>query len=129
MSNGTGALRTKHNPADCLADIVANAERIEQYLLCLDQPSFAAAGLERDAIERCLERICEAVFRLGDRAETLMPGQPLADIRGMGNRLRHAYDRLDVQIVWNTAILRVPELAAAARLALASLAASLGDTA
>jgi len=39
----------------------------------------------------------------------------------MGNRLRHAYDRVDVAIVWNTAKMRLPELAAAARQALAQL--------
>lgn len=47
-----------------------------------------------------------------------MPNQPWSDIRGMGNRLRHAYDRIDVDIVWNTAQMRLPELAAAARRAL-----------
>jgi uncharacterized protein with HEPN domain len=26
----------------------------------------------------------------------LVPGQPWNDIRGMGNRLRHAYDRLSL---------------------------------
>ncbi len=33
----------------------------------------------------------------------------------MGNRLRHAYDRLDLDIVWNTARDRLPALAAEAR--------------
>ena len=50
-----------------------------------------------------------------------MPGQPWSDIRGMGNRLRHAYDRVDVDILWRTATNRVTELAAAARRALAQL--------
>jgi uncharacterized protein with HEPN domain len=50
-----------------------------------------------------------------------MPGQPWSAIRGMGNRLRHAYDRVDVDILWRTAANRVPELAAAARQALAQL--------
>jgi uncharacterized protein with HEPN domain len=50
-----------------------------------------------------------------------MPGQPWSDIRGMGNRLRHAYDRVDVDILWRTATNRVPELAAAARRGLAQL--------
>jgi uncharacterized protein with HEPN domain len=69
----------------------------------------------------CIERVCEAAYRLGQRAEELMPGQPWGDIRGMGNRLRHAYDRLDVAIIWNTAQLRLPELAVDARRALAHL--------
>lgn len=39
----------------------------------------------------------------------------------MGNRLRHAYDRLDIEVVWNTARDRVPALAADARRALERL--------
>ena len=75
----------------------------------------------RDAVERCIERVCEAAHRLGQNAEEVMPEQPWADIRGMGNRLRHAYDRVDVGIIWNTASLRLPPLANAARQALAAL--------
>jgi uncharacterized protein with HEPN domain len=57
-----------------------------------------------------------------------MPGQPWGDIRGMGNRLRHAYDRVDVGIVWNTAQVRLPEIAAEARRALVRLGAERNDS-
>jgi uncharacterized protein with HEPN domain len=50
-----------------------------------------------------------------------MPGQPRGDIRSMGNRLRHAYDRVDLEIVWSTARDRLPALTAEARRALARL--------
>jgi uncharacterized protein with HEPN domain len=110
---------SKHDPADSLADMIENAERIASYLTAMDRQTFARDGKTRDAVERCLERICEAERRLGGRAADLMPGQPWSDIRGMGNRLRHAYDRLDLDIVWNTARDRLPTLAAEARQALA----------
>lgn len=29
-----------------------------------------------------------------------MPGIPWRDIRGIGNRLRHAYDNLDSMLIW-----------------------------
>jgi uncharacterized protein with HEPN domain len=61
----------RHDPADCLADIVENAERIEGYLAGMDRAGFQADGRTRDAVERCVERVCEAVVRLGDRAEAL----------------------------------------------------------
>lgn len=93
----------------------------------MDIAPFEANGLARDAVERCIERVCEAVFRLADRAEALMPGQPWGDIRGIGNRLRHAYDRIDVGILWNTATARVPSLAADARRALDRLEAQSGQ--
>ena len=87
---------SRHDPADSLADIIENAERIESYLVGIDRNAFAGNGLVRDAIERCLERVCEAANRLGEHAAELMPDQPWGDIRGMGNRLRHAYDRISL---------------------------------
>jgi uncharacterized protein with HEPN domain len=112
---------SKHDPGDSLADIIENAERIESYLASLDRSAFASNGLVRDAIERCLERVCEAAYRLGDRAAELMPDQPWGDIRGIGNRLRHAYDRVNLDVLWNAVCHDLPGLAADARRALAQL--------
>lgn len=56
--------------------------------------------MTRDGVERCIERVREAAVQLGDRAEVLMPGQPWGRIRGMGNRLHHAYEQIDVDIAW-----------------------------
>ena len=112
---------SRHDPADSLHHIIENAERVARYLASLDRQAFEQNEAIRDAVERCIERVCEAAYRLGERAEELMPGQPWGDIRGMGNRLRHAYDRVDVGIVWNTARVRLPEIAAEARRALIRL--------
>jgi uncharacterized protein with HEPN domain len=98
--------------------MIENAERVARYLTGMDRTSFEQNEWARDAVERCLERICEAAHRLGDRAEHLMPDQPWGDIRGMGNRLRHAYDRIDIDIIWKTASGRLPQLADEARRAL-----------
>jgi len=87
----------------------------------MDQGDFEQAGLVRDGVERCLERICEAIYRLGDEAEALMPGQPWRQIRGMGNRLRHAYDRIGLDVLWSTVRYDLPELATAAHRALSRL--------
>jgi uncharacterized protein with HEPN domain len=115
---------SRHDPADSLADIIENAERIEHYLAGVDQVGFAGNGMLRDAVERCMERVCEAAHRLGERAAELMPDQPWADIRGMGNRLRHAYDRISLDVIWNAARQDLPGLAAEARQALARLSGS-----
>lgn len=115
------ALPSKRDPAESLRHIIENAERVAGYFAAMDRPTFARNEWARDAVERCIERVCEATVRLGDQADELMPGQPWADIRGMGNRLRHAYDRVDVDILWRTATNRLPELAAAAQRALAQL--------
>lgn len=109
---------SKHRPEDCLADIIENATRIEIYIASMDQSSFEQNGMVRDAVERYLERICEATFRLGDKASELIPHQPWSDIRGLGNRLRHAYDRLDSDTIWRTVSQRVPALSTDAQTAL-----------
>jgi uncharacterized protein with HEPN domain len=119
---------SKHDPADSLADIIENAERIEQYLVGMDRAAFAGSGLTRDAVERCMERVCEAAHRLGARAAELMPHQPWGDIRGMGNRLRHAYDRISLDVIWNAARNDLPSLAVDARRALTQLRDEQNDT-
>jgi uncharacterized protein with HEPN domain len=94
----------------CLRDILDNIGRIEGYLAGQDRATVEASGQARDAIERCLERICEAAFRLGDRAADLLPGQPWPDIRGLGNWLRHAYDRVSFDVIWDTVHNDLPQL-------------------
>jgi uncharacterized protein with HEPN domain len=117
---------SKHDPAASFADILENLERIQGYVAGLDRETFGGDTLRRDAVERCLERICEAAFRLGEKAAELAPSQPWADIRGLGNRLRHAYDRIDLDILWNTVRDRLPSLRADAQQALLGLKAE-GD--
>jgi uncharacterized protein with HEPN domain len=114
-------LPSSHNPAASLAHIVANAERIDLYVAGMDKGDFERNRLVGDGVERCLERVCEAVYRLGPRAETLMPGRPWAEIRGMGNRSRHAFDQISHEVVWATVRYELPELEAAARKAQANL--------
>jgi uncharacterized protein with HEPN domain len=114
---------TRPDPAASLADILDNLERIEGYVTGLDREGFGGDTLRRDVVERCLERICEAAFRLGEKAAELVPSQPWGDIRGMGNRLRHTYDRIDLDVLWNTVRDRLPSLKVDVERALAGLQA------
>jgi uncharacterized protein with HEPN domain len=62
------------------------------------------------AVERKLLLISEAAVRLGDDADRLCPGPPWRNIRSLGNWLRHQYDRVDVETVWNTVMTDLPPL-------------------
>jgi uncharacterized protein with HEPN domain len=117
---------SRQDPAASLADILENLQRIEGYVTGLEREAFRGDTLRRDAVERCLERICEAAFRLAEKAAELAPSQPWGDIRGMGNRLRHAYDRIDLDVLWNTVRDRLPSLKADVERALVDLKAT-GD--
>jgi len=62
--------------------------------------------------------ISEAAVRLGEDAEFLCPGLPWRDIRGIGNWLRHQYDRINPDAVWITIADDLPPLKAAVEKAL-----------
>ncbi len=104
-----------------LSDIVENARAIARYTAGLDADALSNDPKTRDAVERCLERVCEAAHRLGEHADALMPDQPWGDIRGMGNRLRHAYDRISLDVIWNAVRHDLPSLVEDARQALTTL--------
>jgi uncharacterized protein with HEPN domain len=59
--------------------------------------------------------------KLGGVAEELCPEIPWANVRGIGNHLRHGYDRIDVARIWFVIDKDIPLLKAAAQRALASL--------
>jgi uncharacterized protein with HEPN domain len=71
------------------------------------------------AKERKMPILSEAGKRLKDEAEALCPNVPWRDIRGIGNWLRHQYDRVEVETVWNTIQDDLPPLKAAVGKALA----------
>jgi uncharacterized protein with HEPN domain len=81
----------------------------------MDFEMFRSNPMAIAAIERKLQIISEAATRLGDEAERRIPGQPWRDIRGIGNQLRHAYERIDLSTIWNTVTDDLPSLKAAIR--------------
>lgn len=85
---------------------------------------FTAYGKDqrtKSAVERQMQIITEAAIRLGTDGEKLCPGPDWKGFRGMGNLLRHAYHRIDDQIVWNTVTDELPALKVAVTKALAGL--------
>jgi uncharacterized protein with HEPN domain len=89
-------------PKQRILDIVANIERIEAFTSQLSRAEYEADLRTVLAVERCLLIISEAAVKLGSEAESLMPKMPWEDIRGIGNQLRHGYDRLDADTLWST---------------------------
>ncbi len=107
------------NPALRFQDILDNIARIEGHVAGLNSASdFTRDTLRQDAVERCLSRISEAVVKLGEQASVYAPEIPWHDIRGIGNILRHAYDGVDPDILWNTVRHELPTLKAACEKAL-----------
>jgi uncharacterized protein with HEPN domain len=65
------------------------------------------------AMERFLERIPEASRRLDPELKARHPAIPWSDIAGIGNVLRHDYDKVDISILWNIGTKELDALAAA----------------
>ena len=94
-----------------LHDIVDNIERIESHVSGHDFGSFVSDAKTIDAVERCLQRITEAVIKIGaDRMAAISPTTSADAVRGMGNALRHDYDSIDLKIIWTTVKETLPEL-------------------
>jgi uncharacterized protein with HEPN domain len=94
-----------------LQDIVYNIDKISSYVAGLDFAQFAAEPMRIDAVERCLQRITEAVIKIGpQRMAEISPDLPVAAVRGLGNLLRHDYDRVSLEIIYATVTDRLPSL-------------------
>ncbi len=98
--------------ADRVRHILEAIEDIERFLAGKTQEDYAADDFLRLAIERLLEIICEASRHIPEcvkKSETSIPWQKIVDF---GNRLRHAYHRVDAAIVWSIVQNDLPPLKA-----------------
>jgi len=102
------------DPARPLRDIVDAIGMIEEFTAGIDFESFREDPKTVAAVERKLQMISEAAIRLGEDAELLVPGLPWRNIRGLGNWLRHQYDRIELSMIWKTVKDDLPPLKAAA---------------
>ena len=97
--------------AQRLQDILDNISRIERYVAGLTFAGFSADERSVDAVERCLQRITEAVIKIGaERMATISPRTPVDAVRGLGNLLRHDYDGVDLRVIWTTITDGLPAL-------------------
>lgn len=85
-----------------LEDIRDSISAIERFVNGMDLDRYSCDERTQAAVERKLLIISEAAIRLKDTAEAICPGIPWREIRGIGNWLRHEYDRVDLQTIWNT---------------------------
>ena len=95
---------------DRLIHILRAIENIQAFLTGRTLEQFAGDISLRLAVERSFEIISEASRRIPDEVKLQ---QPQIDWKGMaafGNRLRHAYHRVDVNLLWEIAERDLPPL-------------------
>jgi len=81
-------------------DIAENVARIERYTTGFDSLRFSEDVMCQDAVQHCLLRLSEAARSLGEDAGRYAPSVPWRDVRGIGNRLRHEYQKVDAVLIW-----------------------------
>lgn len=86
------------------------AQKIVAYTQDKDRQSLAKDELLQLALMRLIEIIGEAAARLSDDLKAQHNHIPWAAIVGMRNRLIHAYFDVDLDIMWNTVTISIPEL-------------------
>jgi uncharacterized protein with HEPN domain len=98
---------------DYLGHILQAIERIERHVDDVDEVKFLASELVQDAVIRNLEVIGEAannVLREDASFASKHADIPWQVMYAMRNRLSHAYDKIDMEIVWKTIQRDLPEL-------------------
>jgi uncharacterized protein with HEPN domain len=98
---------------DYLEHILNALDRILRYTAGKSAADFRADTLLQDAVLRNLGIIGEAAHRLlaecPDYAAS-HPAIPLKKIYGTRNRITHAYEEVDIEVIWNLVAFDVPDL-------------------
>jgi uncharacterized protein with HEPN domain len=103
------------SPEKRLDDILVQIARIESHVANVTHEQFLDDPLVYDAVERCLERICEAARKIGTMLDEKYPEVKFKQLRDFGSILRHDYDAVLPDRVWLAVTDRLPLLKAACR--------------
>jgi uncharacterized protein with HEPN domain len=96
--------------AQRLADIFYNIERIENHIRGTTKTKFLDDELLNDGVERCLERIAEAARKIGDHFDDQYTNIDLPALRRLGSILRHDYDTIRPELIWDFVNNELPKL-------------------
>jgi uncharacterized protein with HEPN domain len=94
---------------DRLNDILEAIDEIDSLVASISREEFANDRVRRLTVERLLEILSEASRHV---PKTLQEASdiPWRDIADLGNLLRHAYHRVDADVVWHIAKNDLPVL-------------------
>lgn len=93
-----------------LTDILQAARLIESFIQGVDEQEFYQDLMCQSAIIRQIEIIGEATKRLSITFRNAHPEIPWRSMAGMRDILIHAYDHVDLDEVWNTVTLAIPDI-------------------
>jgi uncharacterized protein with HEPN domain len=89
---------------------LTSIQRVHEFVGVMTFEEYTEDEKTASAVERQLQIITEASIRLTDEDRALCPGIPWQALRGLGNRLRHAYHTIDNEQIWNIVCKDLPPL-------------------
>ena len=95
---------------DTLLDIITAGDRVIAFQQNMSEDEFLRDVKTQSAIQHQLTIMGEAVKRLSAEFRAQHPEIPWRLVAGMRDRLIHGYDRVSVNVVWDTATRSVPDL-------------------
>lgn len=90
-----------HTPALRIHDMLESIRGIEKAIAGKTLTHYKRSWVLRSALERGIEVISEASRHLPAEMKAEHDKVRWKDIAGIGNILRHEYQRVDSQIIWN----------------------------
>jgi uncharacterized protein with HEPN domain len=93
-----------------LLDVVNAARRSIEFVSGLKKSDFESDVKTQSAVIHQLLILGEAVKRLSEEFRSRYPDIPWRSIAGMRDKLIHAYDDVDLDEVWKTIRMEIPEL-------------------
>ena len=93
-----------------MRDILKAIDEAAEILAGMDFGKYTQSVVTRRAVERCVEIVSEASRHIPGDIQAQHPEIPWAEIRAIGNRLRHNYQEVDDHIVWRVAHASLAEL-------------------
>lgn len=96
-----------------LHDMLVSCDAIVSYTADISYVDYLQDEMRRDAVERRLGIIGEALHRAEELEPDIAEHFPeIRQIVGMRNRIIHGYDAVDDEVVWRSLKRRVPALRA-----------------
>ncbi len=93
-----------------LLDILLYAREIRAFMVGIDRDTFMLDRKTQYAVIRCFEVMGEAVKRVSDEIRERHPDIPWSSMAKMRDLLIHAYDRVDLDEIWDTVQNDIPNL-------------------
>jgi uncharacterized protein with HEPN domain len=112
------------SPVPRLTDIITAIELIRSEMAGVTLQAFESDMRKRWLVERGIEIVSEASRHLGDELKARNPEIPWPKVAGIGNVLRHDYERIAYDVLWRLVRDDLPPLEKVCRAELARKEAS-----